>query len=210
MHLSFRNSFTRSGAQPGVTVRRGLAVRWRRAFTLLEVLLSLAIIALLGSVLIGGASHLLNEQPVTSDQVFWRAVQEARKAALKVEHDIRLKFDGEKKQFVLIDGLAPSVLAADGFTLEETPLKVLPIAPALATDLTVEFLASVKGGNTILVGGVLIEAQTVPYVTFYADGTCSAFRAQFTRAGSAQVLTVDPWTCAPMLVAADPNSLNPR
>ncbi len=193
-----------------MTGRCRVAGRCCRAFTLLEVLLSLAIIALLGSVLIGGASHLLNEQPVTSDQVFWKAVQEARKAALKTEHDIRLKFDGEKKRFVLIDGLAPSVLAADGFTLEETPIKVLPIAPALATDLTVEFLAAVKGGNTILVGGVLIEAQTVPYVTFYADGTCSAFRAQFTRSGSAQVLTVDPWTCAPMLVAADPNSLNSR
>lgn len=193
-----------------MTGRWCVARQGSRAFTLLEVLLALAIIALLGSVLIGGASHLLSEQPITSDQVFWRAVQEARKAALKAEHDIRLKFDGEKKQFVLTDGLAPSVLAVDGFTFEETPIKVLPIAPALATDLTVEFLAVVKGGNMILVGGVLIEAQTVPYVTFYADGTCSAFRAQFTRSGSAQVLTVDPWTCAPMLVAADPNSLNPR
>lgn len=181
-----------------------------RGFTLLEVLLSLAIIALLGGVLIGGAAHLLNEQPVTSEDVFWRAVQESRKAALKSQHDIRLKFDSRNKEFVLIDGLAPSVLAADGFTREETPIKVFPVHPNFAADLTVEFLAPVKGGNMILVGGVLIEGQSIPYVTFYSDGTCSAFRAQFMRAGSANVLSVDPWTCAAMLPAVDPNAVNVR
>lgn len=176
---------------------------------MLEVLLSLAIIALLGGVLIGGAAHLLNDQPMTTEEVFWRAVQEARKAALKSQHDIRLKFDSRNKQFMLIDGIAPSVLAADGFTREEVPIKIFPVHPAFAADLTVEFLAPVKG-NTILVGGVLIEGQSVPYVTFYSDGTCSAFRTQFMRAGSANVLSVDPWTCAAILPAVDPNTLNVR
>src|SRR2546430_1750169 len=118
--------------------RSNLTAAGRRAFTLLEILLCLAIIALLGSVLIGGAAHLLNEQPTSADDVFWKAVRDARKAALKAEHDMRLKFDKEKKQFVLVDGLAPAVLAADGITKEETPVKVFPIPSVGDSGFSVE------------------------------------------------------------------------
>ena len=176
-------------------------------FTLLEVLLCIALIALLGGVLIGGASHLLSEQPVTPHAVFWKAVQEARKAALKSEHEIRLKFDRDKKHFYLVDGLAPSVVAEDGVTRVETPLKIFPITAELARDLTVDFLgASAKGGNTMLVGGMLLESKTISHVAFYSDGTCMAFRAQLARQGSSTILSIDPWTCAPVLTPADPNA----
>lgn len=174
---------------------------------MLEILLCIALIALLGGVLVGGSSHLLSEQPVTPHAVFWKAVQEARKAALKSEHEIRLKFDRDKKHFYLVDGLAPSVLAEDGFTRVETPLKTFPIAAEATRDLTVDFLgAAAKGGSAILVGGVLLESQTIPHVSFYADGTCRAFRAQFARSGASTILSIDPWTCAPVLAAADPNA----
>jgi prepilin-type N-terminal cleavage/methylation domain-containing protein len=192
----------------------GRSPRRRRSiggFTLLEVLLVIALIALLAGVLVGGASGLLNDKPVSADDVFWSAVQEARKKALKAEHEIRLKFDKDKKEFVLIDGLAPTTLGPDGVTLVETPLKELPVPPAGATDLTVDFLSPTKGGggNTILIGGVLLEAQPIAFVTFYADGTCSPFRAQFARNGAAHILTVDPWTCAAVLTPADQNQLKP-
>jgi general secretion pathway protein H len=184
------------------------AMRVVRAFTLLEVLLSIAIIALLAGVLVGGATHLMVQEPVSAHDIFWTAVREARKSALKAEHEIRLKFDKDKKQFVLLDGLAPTTLAPDGFTRTEQPLKLFPILSASGTDLAVDFLgpATKGGGNAILVGGTLIESQTIPYVTFYADGTCTAFRAQFTRSGSTSILSIDPWTCAPVLTPNDPNA----
>ena len=76
----------------------------------------------------------------------------------------------------------------------------------LPAELTVDFLTMQKGASSILIGGVLVETQTVPFVTFYSDGTCSAFRAQFMRNGASHVLSVDPWTCAPMLTPPDPNA----
>ena len=181
-----------------------------RGFTLLEILLCIALIALLGGVLVGNSARLLSEQPLTPHAVFWKAVQEARKAALKSEHEIRLKYDREKKSFYLVDGLVPATLAEDGFTLVETPLKTFPIAPEAAQDLAVDFLgASSKGGNTILVGGMLLESKPIPFVVFYADGTCRAFRAQFARSGASTILAIDPWTCAPVLAPLDPNAPPP-
>ena len=176
-------------------------------FTLLEILLSLAIIALLSGALIGLSVHLLNDQPVSADEVFWKAVQEARKAALKAEHEMRLKFDPQKKAFLIVDGLAPAVLGPDGITrVEETPLKELPVPSATTGDVTVEFLSAQKGGNTILVGGMLLESQPIPFVVFYSDGNCTAFRVQITRNGAVHQLSVDPWTCAPILTPPDPNA----
>jgi general secretion pathway protein H len=186
--------------------------RWplgrRGAFTLLEVLLSIAIIALIATVLIGGSARLMTEQPATPHDVFWKAVREARKSALLAEHEIRLKYDKEGKQFLLIDGLAPIATAPDGFTRREQSLKQFPIPALFAGDLTIDFLAPATrgGGNAILVGGVLIESQPIPYVTFYSDGTCSAFRAQFLRNNATSILSIDPWTCAPVLTPNDPNA----
>jgi prepilin-type N-terminal cleavage/methylation domain-containing protein len=193
---------------PAAGIREAARPRgFTRGFTLLEVLLGIALIALLGGVLVGSSSQLLSPQPSTPHAVFWKAVQEARKTALKSDHEIRLKYDREKKHFYLVDGLAPSTLAEDGFTRVETPLKTFPIAAETAQDLTIDFLAaSSKGGNTILVGGMLLESKPVPYVSFYSDGTCRAFRAQFARSGSSSILSIDPWTCAPVLPAADPNA----
>jgi hypothetical protein len=77
-------------------------------------------------------------------------------------------------------------------------------------DLTVEFLGgSGRGANTILVGGMLLESRPVPHVPFYGDGTCRAFRVQFSRMGSVSTVTVDPWTCAEMPPPPDPNAPAP-
>lgn len=168
-------------------------------FTLLEVLCVLAIIGLLAAVLIGGAANLLSDKPQSAVEVFWEAVRESRKNALKSEHEMRLRYDKEKKQFVLVDGIAPKRAAADGVTQEEAVAKVFQVNPALANDLQVTFLASGATGRTELIAGMLVEVDPVPYVTFYEDGTCTGFRVQFVRAGSTSTLAVDRWTCAPLL-----------
>lgn len=166
---------------------------------MLEVLLALALIGVLASILVGGASHLMTDQPVTLNQVFWKSVQEARKAALKSEHEMRLRYDREKRQFVIVDGFAAPVLAEDGFTMLEPAVKTFSLPPETERDVTIEFLSAGKTGNTILIGGVLVESQPIGYVTFFPDGTCMPFRLQVMRAGDAHTLAVDPWTCAPVI-----------
>lgn len=173
-----------------------------RGFTLLEILLTLALIGLFGGFLVAGSSRLLTTRGTTPTEVFWQAVREARRAALQGEREIRLKFDREGAQFYLVDGDAP----AEPGTPEtvERARRRFPVAKEAAEGLEVDFLGSAaQGGNAILVGGLLLEARTLPHVTFHADGTCSPFRAQIARAGGRSVLRIDPWTCAPVLDPAD-------
>ncbi|MBI5769865.1 MAG: prepilin-type N-terminal cleavage/methylation domain-containing protein [Verrucomicrobia bacterium] len=196
---------------PGGRVRQS-PFRASTGFTLLEILLAIAIIALIGTVLIGGGANLLAEKPATVDEVFDKAVQEARKLALKSGQDVRLAFkrDLDSRRFTLIDSAAPSV-AVDAFAAVPDPnagvLAEFPVPNA--GDLEVTFLSTQKGGNMILVGGVAVETTTVPYATFYPDGTCSPFRAQFMRNGATHITAIDPWTCARMLKPVDPNAPAP-
>jgi prepilin-type N-terminal cleavage/methylation domain-containing protein len=170
----------------------------RAGFTLLEVLLTLALIGLLAAVLIGGGAQLLRTKPVSVPEVFWQAVQAARKGALQHQREVYLKFvdDREKgKGFDVIDG-------------GET--KSFPLPPTAVTpDLTVDLLANQSGGHLQIIAGMVVEADPVKYVTFYPDGTCQSFRLQVIRAGATSTYGIDPWTCAPVLKPVDPNAPTP-
>jgi hypothetical protein len=161
---------------------------------MLEILLSLGIVALLAGVLIGGSATLLSDRALTPSDVFWKAVQESRKTALKNGKDVRLSFDQKEKKFVLSEA-----------TGADTTLRELQI-PSPGENLTLTFLTTQKGASMMMIGGVAVETQTLPAVTFYADGTCTPFRAQIQRNGGANVLAIDPWTCAAVLAPADPNA----
>jgi hypothetical protein len=161
---------------------------------MLEILLGLALIALVGTVLIGGSASLLADKAVSADDVFWQAVQECRKRSLKDAKDVRLGFDQKEKKFVLTEA------AGAGAALKEFPV-------VAATDLEVTFLTTQKGASMILIGGVAVETQTLPNVTFYSDGTCTPFRMQIQQGASTRVVSIDPWTCAQVLVAKEPNAL---
>lgn len=159
-----------------------------RAFTLLEILLAVALIGLLASVLVTGAIRAMGEQPSSPEEVFWHASREARQAALKSEHEVRLSFDDKAKALVVADGTDTHTFAI----------------PA-SRDLSVLFLAAQSGRNAVLIGGQLMETQGLPDVTYYPDGTCTPFRVQFRATGPARVIAIDPWTCAAMLRASDEN-----
>ena len=150
---------------------------------MLEVVLALAVIALFGTIMIGASARLLKDRAATPDEVFWKACQAARKAALKTNGDVRLAYDDKAKAFSV-----GNVAAAKSFPI-----------PGADPNLEISFLSAQSGGSSILQGGTLVETQTHPYVTFYADGTCTPFRIQFRLASGVHTLAIDPWTCAPVL-----------
>jgi prepilin-type N-terminal cleavage/methylation domain-containing protein len=157
----------------------------RRGFTLLEILVTIALIALLTGVLVVGVSRLLGDRPKSPDDLFWAAVEQARHDALLNNHDLRLSFDSKTHEFV--------ALATGGETR-------YPFVPKETAE--VDFLAPKSpGSSSVLIGGQLTETQTIPAVMFYHDGTCSAFRVQFKSRNGVRVFAIDPWTCAPMLSA---------
>jgi len=159
-----------------------------RGFTLLEVLLALALIALLATVFIAGSSALLAAKPLSPDDQFWKMCADARKAALEKQRDVSLSYDTRSASYLIDDGGGPKSIGGTG-----------------GPDMVVDFLPgqpdATSGGT--LVGGTLVETGSLHAVLFYSDGTCTPFRAQIRLNGGAHILAVDPWTCAPVLPAAD-------
>lgn len=161
--------------------------RSHAAFTLLEILVAIALLGLLSAAMVTGASHLLDGRPRTPTEVFWQAVGEARRTALESGAETRLRFDEREKTFVIDAGRGPKTFAIPGATRE----------------LAVNLLPAQSTNGALLIGGQLVETESLPFVTFHADGTCTPFRVQFRTTGPAQVITIDPWTCAPILTAED-------
>ncbi len=160
--------------------------RRSNAFTLLEILLAIALMGLIAAVLVTGGAEMLSDKPATPEAVFWKAVQQSRLTALGAEREVRLAFDPKTQAFVVDGGATPQSL------------------PVPATkDLTVDFLSAQPGQSSVLIGGEMVDTKTIPAVSFYPDGTCSAFRVQFRAGGAAHVLAIDPWTCAPVLTRAE-------
>lgn len=178
-------------SRPDVTLKpRQLLLMRRRyvprtsAFTLLEILLAVALLGLLSAALVSGAAHLADGRPRSPEGVFWEASRMARKTALRTQADATLSFDSKKKEFVVTSAASG---AAQSFPV-----------PAIH-DLTVDLLQAQAGGSAVLIGGQLVEMRTLPFVTYYGDGTCLPFRVQFRTNGPANVIAIDPWTCAPVL-----------
>ena len=165
------------------------------AFTLLEILLAIALVALISTALIAGSVSLLKDKPSSADDVFWQAVVQARKAALQGGREVRMSFDSDQEAFVIDDGVAPP---AD-----------VPI-PSAPKDLAVAFVAAQSNGaDMVLLGGTAVDVQPMPSVTFFSDGTCSPFRLQIQARTGAHLLEIDPWTCAQKLKALPPVATTP-
>ena len=183
--------------------RSSHSARRRGAFTLLEILLVLALMGLLTSVLVVSVEGMLNPPPDSPTRAFWRAANAARRYALQERTEVRLTYDKENSQLlaVALSGISlPSIPAPAGTDLEFVSGLVKP-TPASN---------GINRQTANLYGSVLGDGDTtLPYVTFYPDGTCSLFRVQIQTganstfgASSTATIQVDPWTCAPMLASA--------
>lgn len=154
----------------------------RTAFTLVEMLLALALLALLSAVLINGASGFFQSKEAKPEDNFWQAITSARMQALEHEQIVSLHFDQDGATLVW-----SWIGGQESITM---PIKEL------------RFLSPEKTASKLL-GGVLVETDTLPRVRIYPDGTCDAFRAELISEGQPRtILQIDPWTCAQVLSIA--------
>jgi general secretion pathway protein H len=159
-------------------------------FTLLEILLALALIALLSTIFIGGSSAMLSDKAKGLDEQFWAACTQARKQALEDRQNVVVTYDVKAKGFVFSEGAAH-----------------LTVPVAGPEDLVIDFHpAQASSGSETLIGGTVVETEPISAVTVYSDGTCTPFRAQIRANGAAHILSIDPWTCAPVLSSNDARS----
>jgi prepilin-type N-terminal cleavage/methylation domain-containing protein len=180
--------------------KAGRGGRARAAFTLLEILLALALLALLSAATVSISENLVGNTPVTPEEVFWRALAEARKDALTSEQEVHLSFDPKAKAFNLVVNAGTQTdTDASAQPSAGSSTQTFPVTKA-SDQLAVDFLPVDKNSrSTMLIGGELIETQSLPYVTFYSDGSCTPFRAQFHSNGTARIIAIDPWTCTQVL-----------
>ena len=156
-------------------------------FTLLEILLALALIGLLSTIFIGASQAMLSDKAKSLDEQFWLACTAARKQALEDRKSVVISYDPKTRGFVFSEGTAHVAVPVTG-----------------PEDLMIDFHAAQPSSvSESLVGGTLVETEPIASVTFYNDGTCTPFRAQIRANGGAHTLLVDPWTCAPVISKSD-------
>lgn len=157
-------------------------VERRAAFTLVEVLLVVALLGFIAFAFVNSAADLFRSREPRADDAFWGAVTAARQLALEGNQTVLLRYN-EEKHFI-------------EWGAGTEPVKTMPFPGRM-----LEFLPMVTQG-TILLGGQLRETDSIKVVRFYPDGCCDAFRIQLTDpSGRLSMLGIDPWTCAPMLIS---------
>ncbi|MDP2138004.1 MAG: prepilin-type N-terminal cleavage/methylation domain-containing protein [Candidatus Didemnitutus sp.] len=162
---------------PAAEPRPG-AARGRAGFTLVEVLLVMALLALFAAVFIPGVTSILREIDSRGpEQLLAESILAARSEALESDRMVELRYDDQTRQLVW----GATATRGEAMPLG-TSCDLLPVA---------------TGGN-VLLGGVLEEAgNPLRRVRFFPDGTCDAFRVRLKTLGQTpRLYLIDPWTCA--------------
>lgn len=151
-------------------------------FTLLEIVVVLALIALVSALLIGGSGALLRSVGREDvENTALSAMASARHGAVLAGRTLELRVDDKTR--VLDWGVGHVTLAGEDTVRLLPPLKI----------------------SSVLIGGRLQE-EPVARVRFYADGTCDPFRLEIVRGPTSHLLLIDPWTCTVLAPGAKERS----
>lgn len=155
---------------------------------MVEILLVLVLLGLMAGVFVVGAANLIDDKPQTPEDLFWRTVTAVRKQALMSGRDVQLAFVAATQKG------PPALVSTLGADKKTFPFEKMG-------EVKLDFLSVQKSRSIIMIRGQLVETQTLPFVTFYGDGTCTPFKVQLRTGGEPRVYVIDPWTCAQVLNA---------
>lgn len=179
MEMKMTLAIGRTGRFRGSLMDRNTTGRPARAggFTLVEILLVLALLGLLAGLFIGAAGSLFGGRSAHGKDVFLEAVLAARSRAVAMDVPVRLR------------------VAEDGrsLTVESTgATQIFDLTGGASVRITQVGLLAEPGRP----GGSV--AEVVPRgIRFFPDGTCDAFQVELrSPSGPPTKLAVDPWTCA--------------
>ncbi len=171
----------------GGAVRRPSQVR---GFTLLEVMLVVALIAVAGTMFLVSVESLGKSSPADEfEGAFWRAMAQAREQALTSRRPVELAFDPEAMSFLLA--------GTGGDRSVPLPAEVA----GRKDDCAVAFSVELPSNDFILVRGELVTRRPVEAVRIFPDGSCQAFAIEFQLGTYKHRVQIDPWTGSEMLSA---------
>lgn len=152
----------------------------RHAFTVLEVIVVIALLGMVATLFITGGSEMFRARERTMADVFWDAVQAARLQAVQGDTTVTMRFEEKSRRLLW----GPPSGEPHGVDWPGRNLEFLPL----------------ESRDTILLGGQLVGVGRIEAVRFHADGTTDRYRVQLTdAAGQVTRLELDPWTTAPIL-----------
>ncbi|MBK1878056.1 prepilin-type N-terminal cleavage/methylation domain-containing protein [Pelagicoccus mobilis] len=164
--------------------------RGAEGFTLIEVLLAVALVAMLGSVLVMNINSLLRDGELeTLEREYWRAVESARSGAVFNQQVHFLEWDGKEQRFLVRSAGETEAFEVDTSSMGDVEIEV--------------FFEEVAPENSyVLIAGELVAKREIATVGFYPDGTCSPYTVSMKIAGFETNFQMDPWTGVQLV---DPN-----
>lgn len=151
------------------------------AFTLLELIMVLALFGMVAALILGTGATMLRESDEQSvEQKTIQAIAAARHESVLSGQTLELRFN--EKTRLLSWGAGQETLAG------EDRLRFLPPVRSSA----------------MLLGGKMVE-EAIPFVRFHPDGTCDPFRLEVVKSSdrTSRVVTIDPWTCTALAPAPE-------
>jgi general secretion pathway protein H len=174
----------------GGRISQGSVGSVRRAFTLIEMLLVIALIGIFSTIFVVNFATLLSESESQAvESAFWSAAREARLRALLERQPQWLRFEKDEAVFVVEEAGGGKPLKFDIDRKSWDP----------GTELEVVLEKKVPPNKFTLRQGELVDVREIAAAQFFPDGTCLPFQLSMTINGAESDIVIDPWTGARLL-----------
>lgn len=162
----------------------------RAAFTLIEMLLVIALIGLMASLFVVNLDMLAKQTELDAvESGFWKSVREARAEALLDRRAQSLRYEAKTATFLVTDEVTGEV--------RSFPIKRDDWAPE--TRLEISLLKRLGRNQFTIQSGELVDLREVPVVHFFPDGAITPFVVRLQVGPLDKQIEIDPWTGAEML-----------